>query len=164
MEKLLNTFVDTINNVMGVRSAYLLNNRGEILFPQSEKLGRSTLNAASALELVQAIGVFELAGEEVTEIELTFNDGQIVVYNNVRLNAPTKLGTQETFLVIIADKSFNKSHLRLVLNVSLAPIITDKKYKKLDLPVKIRKNSVLTRERLGDRDFSFLEKVRSQIT
>lgn len=163
MEKILNDFVNTIGNVIGVRTAYLVNNRGEILFPQNEKLGRYNLNPPGALELVQAMGMFELAREEMTEAELSFLDGKIVIYNNIRLNAPTKLGVQETFLVVLADKTFNKAHLRLALNVALAPVVSDKKYKKLDNPVKIRKISVLSREKLADKDLALAEKVRGLI-
>ena len=55
MEDLLGKFVDEISSVMGVRSAYLANNRGELLFPQTERLGRANLTATGALELIQCL-------------------------------------------------------------------------------------------------------------
>jgi hypothetical protein len=164
MEKLLNNFIDEIGSVIGVRTAYLINNRGEILFPQTEKLGRTNLTPAGGLDLVQALGAFELAGEEVNEMELTYLEGKVIIYNTIKLNVPSKLGVQETFLVILGDKNLNKAHLRLALNVSLAHIVSDKKYKKQDLPVRIRKSSVLSREKLNEKDLALVEKIRGYVS
>jgi hypothetical protein len=66
--------------------------------------------------------------------------------------------------VILGDKNLNKAHLRLALNVSLSHIISDKKYKKLDLPVRIRKSSVLSREKLNEKDLALVEKIRSLVS
>lgn len=164
MEKTLEKFIEEINNVMGVRAAYLINNRGEILFPSSEKLGRSFLDTSGAVQLVQAMGIFELPGEEIIEMELNFRNSKIVIYHNVRLNVPTKLGAHESFLVTIGDQNFNKAHLRMTLNVSVANVITHKKYKKLGAPVRILKSSMLTREKLQKQEFNMVTDIRSLIT
>ena len=107
------------------------------------------------------MGVFEMAGEDITEMEISFLDGKLIVYNNIKLNVPTKYGVQETLLVVLGEKNLNKSHLRLSLNVNLVNVYSDKKYKKLDQPVRIRKTSVLTREKLGEKEVSQAEKIRS---
>lgn len=161
MEKLLANFVKEISNVAGVKAVYLVNNRGEILFPVSDRPLRPSLSGMSALELVQAMGIFESAQQEIAELEMDFMEGKILVYNNVKLSIQTRLGVSETFMVVLGDKNFNKAHLRLALNVSLAPVVTDKKYKKMDPPVRIRKSSILTRDRLSERDFALAEKVRT---
>lgn len=161
MEKILGNCLNEVSSVNGVRSAYLINNRGEILMPQTERLGRANLTPTSALELIQAMGVFEMAGEDITEMEISFLDGKLIVYNNIKLNVPTKYGVQETLLVVLGEKNLNKSHLRLSLNVNLVNVYSDKKYKKLDQPVRIRKTSVLTREKLGEKEVSQAEKIRS---
>lgn len=161
MDKMLNTFIDEISSVIGVRAAYLVNNRGEILYPQSEKLGRTNLTPVGSLDLVQCQGAFEIAGEDITEMELSYIEGKIIVYSNIKLNVPSKLGVQETFLVILGDKNLNRAHLRLALNVSLAHIVSDKKYKKQDTSVRIRKSTVLSREKLNEKELGLVEKIRS---
>ncbi len=164
MEKILDTFIDEINNVIGVRSAYLVNNRGELLWPRKEPTTRSTLTASGALDLVQAMGLFEMPGEDIVEMELDFHDGKILVYHTIKINVPSKLGVQETFLLILGDRNFNKAHMRLAMNVSLANVLTSKKYKKLDQPVKIRKASLLSRDRLNEKEIALAEKVRQLLT
>lgn len=164
MEKMLNTFIDEIGAVIGVRAAYLINNRGEILFPQTEKLGRTNLTPAGGLDLVQSLGGFEVAGEEINEMELSYLEGKIIAYHNIKLNVPSKLGVQEAFLVILGDKNLNKAHLRLALNVSLAHIVSDKKYKKQEMPVRIRKSTMLSREKLNEKDLVLVEKIRSLVS
>jgi len=164
MEKILSEFIEDLNNIVGVRAAYLVNNRGEILYPTTENLGRSFLNASASLSLVQAMGVFDLPGEEILEMEVDFNSAKIMVYHNIRINAPTKLGVHETFLVVVGSSQFNKAHLRMALNVSVTNVITHKKYKKMDSPVKIRKTSVMTREHLSEQEAALLAEVRSLVT
>jgi hypothetical protein len=164
MEKILSNFIDELNNILGVRAAYLVNNRGEILFPTTENLGRSLLNASASLALVQAMGVFELPGEDIQEMEVDFQNAKIMIYHNIRMNVPTKLGAHETFLVVVGTSQFNKAHLRMALNVSVSNVITHKKYKKLDAPVRIRKTSVMTREHLSEQESTLLAEVRSLVT
>lgn len=164
MEKLAAAFVNEISNVTGVRAAYQVNYRGEILCSSADKLGRSLLTPASAMELVHAMGIFELAGEEINEMEIDFLEGKVLVYQNLKLNFPTRLGVHETMLVVVGEKNFNKAHLRLALNVLVSSLVADKKYKRLEAPVKIKKTSVLTRDKLADRDFAAVEKVRSLLT
>lgn len=160
MEDLLGKFVDEVSTVMGVRSAYLVNNRGELLFPQTERLGRANLTASGALELVQCLGVLEMPGDEITEAEVSFVEGKLIVYNNVRLLVPTKLGVQETILVLLGDKNLNKAHLRLTMNVALSKVVSDKRYKKLAPPVRIRKTTVLSREKLNEKEYAQAERIR----
>jgi len=95
---------------------------------------------------------------------MNFLNGKIFVYHTVKINIPTKLGVHESFLVILADKNFNKAHLNLALNVSLANVIGNKKYKKLDLPVRLRKKSTLTQDNIGSKDFAHVEKIKSLLT
>jgi hypothetical protein len=163
MEDLLGKFVDEIGTVMGVRTAYLVNNRGELLFPQTERLGRANLTATGALELIQCLGVFELPGDEIAEAEMSFVEGKLIVYNNIRLLVPSKLGVQETIMVLLGDKNLNKAHLRLTLNVALSKVVSDKRYKKLAQPVRIRKTTVLSREKLNEKEFAQAEKIRQLV-
>lgn len=160
MEKLLDSFLSEVAGIAGVRMAYLINNRGEILFPTAERSGRAVLNAAGALEVVQALGAFELAGEDVTEMELDFSEGKVMVYSAVKMNAPGRLGVYEAFLVLVGDRTFNKAHLRLTLNVALANLFGEKKYKKLGAPVRITRGSVLTRDKLSEPDQALVERIR----
>lgn len=164
MEKLITDFITDISNVMGVKAAYLINYRGEVLFPTQEKLGRSFFNSAAGLEMVQAMGILEMAGEDINEMEILFLEGKILAYNKLKLNFPGKYGVQETILVVVGEKNFNKAHLRLALNVSLSNILMDKKYKKLDMPVKIKKTSMLTRDKMNEKEFALSEKARSLLT
>ena len=164
MEKLISSFMNEISNVMGVKAAYLVNHRGELLYPTAEKQARSFFNSAASLELVQAMGIFEMAGEDLNEMEMVFLEGKLLIYGKLKLNFPTRFGVQETVLVIVGEKTFNKAHLRLALNVSLANVLTDKKYKKLDQPVKIKKASTLTRDKMAEADFLLAEKARTLLT
>ena len=92
MEKMLNTFIDEIGAVIGVRAAYLINNRGEILFPQTEKLGRTNLTPAGGLDLVQSLGGFEVAGEETT---MTATEFKLLHFLMSRAN---RVQTRDTLL------------------------------------------------------------------
>lgn len=42
-------------------------------------------------------------------MEISFLDGKLIVYNNIKLNVPTKFGAQETLLVVLGEKNLNKS-------------------------------------------------------
>jgi hypothetical protein len=95
---------------------------------------------------------------------LSYLEGKVIVYHNIKLNAPSKLGVQEAFLVILGDKNLNKAHLRLALNVAMAHVISDKKYKKQEMPVRIRKSSMLSREKLNEKDLALVEKIRSLVS
>ena len=164
MEKILDNFIKEINELIGVRAAYLVNNRGEILIPFSEPMGRSSINAEAALSLIQAMGIFEIPGEDIQEMELEFMNGKIVVYHNVKMSVPTKLGAHEAFLVILGDERFSKAHLRLALNVTVSNVVTHKKYKKIGNAVNIRKTSVITREKLSEEETGLVAAVRKAIT
>ncbi len=159
MDKMYENLIKEVNEVFGVFSSYLISGRGEILYPRSIS-DYSYLSKESFQYIVKALGVFEIIGENVLRLEADFNDGKLYIINDLGLKAPSPLGVEKVFLVVVGGDKLSKSHLKMALNVSIANLVSNKKYKKLGEPIVISFSSNLSSDKLDSEEMGYVKRIR----
>ncbi len=159
MDKLYENLIKEVNEVIGVVSSYLISSRGEIIYPKSVS-DFSYLTKESFVYIVKALGIFDLIGENVLELEADFHDGKLYIINNLGLKVPTSLGVEKVFLVVVGGVNLSKSHLKMALNVSIANLVSNKKYKKMGDPIPISFSSNLSPGKLSGDEVEYVKRIR----
>ncbi len=159
MDKMYENLVKEVNEVFGVISSYLISGRGEILYPKSVS-DFSNLTKESFQYIVKALGIFELVGENILRLDADFNDGKLYIINDLGLKAPSPLGVEKVFLVVVGSDKLSKSHLKMALNVSIANLVSNKKYKKLEDPITISFSSNLSPDKLSNDEIEYVKRIR----
>jgi hypothetical protein len=162
MEKQLETLINDVQQVVGVKATFLLNNRGEIVYPENMPASIAALLTQPRVDLVQALGIFDLTGNPVKEVRLEYAEGAILVYDNIGAQVKTRFGWEEAFLVIVCDKNANLPHLRLVVNVAITSLQNGNKGPKARTIVPIDKRQSLDKMRLDPALSKLLETVQGK--
>ncbi|MBI1745124.1 MAG: hypothetical protein HYR55_00875 [Acidobacteria bacterium] len=154
--------ITEIKAVEGVKGVFLLNPQGEVCYPFDQADHALTpLIAEAALDVVQALAVFELTGNPIQEVKLNYSDGVLLIYDCLGLMIKTPKGLEEACLVIPCSKAINRPHLRMIMKVALTRVQKNQKNGRNRTPVSQSKAATLTRVKVEPTLHKLLDTVRS---
>ncbi len=160
MGKAHETFLQSFLRIPGVKTAALVNFRGEFLL----SAGVFTPNAQTSTQIgtimVQLFAAAEMGHGRLEEITLLHTEGRLTAFLNVDLLIDTSYGAQEAFLVIISGANVNLPTLRMAVKVELSKLKLDKSVRDLRINVRVYPQNLLTRERMDETSWQFIEAIR----
>lgn len=157
MSKAHEVFLQDLMRMPGIKSALLVNNRGEVLL----SAGQFTLNSQATVQLgvllAQLSAVAELQYNKVEEISMVFVDGRITTFTNLDLMIETTYGTQEVFLILVSAPTANLPTMRMTVKVAADKLKKDRAVAGLRVSVSVLRRNLLTRDRLDATSWELLE-------
>ncbi len=125
----------------GVKSAMLVNNRGEALL----STGQFTLNSQSTVQIgvlcTQIAAIAETPFGQNDEVSMVFSEGRI----------------QEVFPIVISAPNANLPTMRMTVKVAADKLKKDKSVAGLKISVGVLRRNLLTRDRLDATGWELLE-------
>jgi hypothetical protein len=150
MSKAHEVFLQDVLRISGVKSAALVNYRGEFLL----SAGMFTPNTQSASQLgtylVQMVATTEAVRGPSEEITVLYSEGRLSAFFNLDLLIDTPYGAQEVFVAIISNANVNLPTLRMTMKVAWSKLKSDKAVRDLRLNNRTYPQNMLTRERMDD--------------
>jgi hypothetical protein len=150
-------FLQDILRISGVKTAALVNFRGEFLL----SAGVYTPNAQELSQLgtllVQLFAAVEVVRGRSEEVSLLYSEGRLSIFVSLDLLIDTPYGAQETFLLVISNPNVNLPTMRMTVKVALSRLKLDKTVRDLKINVRVYPQNMLTRERLDDAGWQMIE-------
>jgi predicted regulator of Ras-like GTPase activity (Roadblock/LC7/MglB family) len=157
MSKAHEVFLQDLMRTPGIKSAMLVNNRGEVLL----STGQFTLNSQATVQigvlLTQLSAVAEMGYNKIEEISMVFGEGRITAFTSLDLMIETSYGTQEVFLIIISVPTANLPTMRMTVKVAADKLKKDKAVSGLKVSVSVLRRTLLTRDRMDATSWELLE-------
>jgi predicted regulator of Ras-like GTPase activity (Roadblock/LC7/MglB family) len=157
MSKAHEVFLQDLMRTPGIKSAMLVNNRGEVLL----STGQFTLNSQATVQigvlLTQLSAVAEMGYNKVEEISMVFSEGRITAFTSLDLMIETSYGTQEVFLILISVPTANLPTMRMTVKVAADKLKKDKAVAGLKVSVSVQRRTLLTRDRMDAASWELLE-------
>jgi predicted regulator of Ras-like GTPase activity (Roadblock/LC7/MglB family) len=157
MSKAHEVFLQDLMRTPGIKSAMLVNNRGEVLL----STGQFTLNSQATVQigvlLTQLSAVAEMGYNKVEEISMVFSEGRITAFTSLDLMIETSYGTQEVFLILISVPTANLPTMRMTVKVNADKLKKDKAVAGLKVSVSVQRRTLLTRDRMDAASWELLE-------
>ncbi len=157
MSKAHEVFLQDLMRTPGIKSAMLVNNRGEVLL----STGQFTLNSQATVQigvlLTQLSAVAEMGYNRIEEISMVFSEGRITAFTSLDLMIETSYGTQEVFLILISVPTANLPTMRMTVKVAADKLKKDKAVAGLKVSVSVQRRTLLTRDRMDAASWELLE-------
>jgi predicted regulator of Ras-like GTPase activity (Roadblock/LC7/MglB family) len=157
MSKAHEIFLQDLMRTAGVKSAMLVNNRGEALL----STGQFTLNSQSTVQIgvlcTQIAAIAETPFGQNDEVSMVFSEGRITAFTNLDLMIETSYGTQEVFPIVISAPNANLPTMRMTVKVAADKLKKDKAVAGLKISVGVLRRNLLTRDRLDATGWELLE-------
>lgn len=118
MSKAHEVFLQDLMRMPGIKSALLVNNRGEVLLSAGQFALNSQATVQMGVLLAQLSAVAEIEYNKVEEISMVFADGRITTFTNLDLMIETTYGTQEVFLILVSVPAANLPTMRMTVKVA----------------------------------------------
>ena len=112
-------WLDEIINIDGVEGAFIISNRGNLIEATMLPFTDQQMYSVS-IRILRMIGSFHLNEKNVTELELYWDNYYIICKNS-----------PDFTLITLCKSSKVLSLLRITLNITIANLLEDKKFKKL---------------------------------
>lgn len=142
--------LEELKKIPGVSSAYIVNNKAEIIdgvLDASLSQDRAA-KLAERIVKIYAIGIYGKVKRKSTEIELLFDKGRVF-----------SVDCDQFVLIIVCTNSSAISMVRLTSNVIIKSIMSDKKLSKELTQNVIDKKVLLRKDRLNDVEVALLEQI-----
>lgn len=142
--------LEDIFKIPNVKSAYIVNNRADILAEKLESSFSKDVANQLAMNIVKifAIGHYGKKKRDSHEIELLYHNGRILA-----------IDCKHFILIVICDNNAPISMLRMTLGVQIKSIQDDKKFMKQFESEVIDKKILLRRDKLNDEEINLMEKI-----
>ncbi|MCS7080422.1 MAG: hypothetical protein NZ585_10300 [Chloracidobacterium sp.] len=157
MSKAHEVFLQDLMRLPGVKSALLVNNRGEVLLSAGQFALNSQATVQMGVLLAQLSAVAELQYDKVEEISIVFADGRVTTFTNLDLMIETTYGTQEVFLILVSAPTANLPTMRMAVKVAADKLKKDRAVAGLRVSVSVLRRNLLTRDRLDATSWELLE-------
>lgn len=157
MSKAHEVFLQEMMRIPGVKSAMLVNNRGEVLL----STGQFTLNSQATIQMgtiiTQSVSVAEGVYGKTDEISILYGEGQITTITNLDLLIESSYGVQEVFVIIVSAPNANLPTIRLTVKVAASKLKLDKAIRDLKVSVRVDRRNLLSRDRLDATSWELFE-------
>ena len=157
MSKAHEVFLQELMRMPGIKSALLVNNRGEVLLSAGQIALNSQATVQMGVLLAQLSAVAEIEYNKVEEISMVFADGRITTFTNLDLMIETTYGTQEVFLILVSAPAANLPTMRMTVKVAADKLKKDRAVAGLRVSVSVLRRNLLTRDRLDATSWELLE-------
>lgn len=142
---------ESLNNIAkidGVEGVMVCSNTGKIIDKISKVLDDEKLESI-ALHLIRVISASGLKGQNVTDMEIYWENFHIIVKNS-----------SQFVLVSFCTSSGAQSLLRITQNVVMAHLLEDKKFMKLVKKHTSEKTVVLRKDKLDESEINLISKLQ----
>jgi predicted regulator of Ras-like GTPase activity (Roadblock/LC7/MglB family) len=157
MSKAHEVFLQEMMRIPGVKSAMLVNNRGEVLL----STGQFTLNSQATIQMgtiiTQSVSVAEGVYGKSDEISILYGEGRITTITNLDLLIESSYGVQEVFVIIVSAPNANLPTIRLTVKVAASKLKLDKAIRDLKVSVRVDRRNLLSRDRLDATSWELFE-------
>ena len=157
MSKAHEVFLQEMMRIPGVKSAMLVNNRGEVLL----STGQFTLNSQATIQMgtiiTQSVSVAEGVYGKTDEISILYGEGRITTITNLDLLTESSYGVQEVFVIIVSAPNANLPTIRLTVKVAASKLKLDKAIRDLKVSVRVDRRNLLSRDRLDATSWELFE-------
>ncbi|HNJ38904.1 MAG TPA: roadblock/LC7 domain-containing protein, partial [Acidobacteriota bacterium] len=157
MSKAHEVFLQEMMRIPGVKSAMLVNNRGEVLL----STGQFTLNSQATIQMgtiiTQSVSVAEGVYGKTDEISILYGEGRITTITNLDLLIESSYGVQEVFVIIVSAPNANLPTIRLTVKVAASKLKLDKAIRDLKVSVRVDRRNLLSRDRLDATSWELFE-------
>ncbi|MFQ3580486.1 MAG: hypothetical protein SNJ67_02530 [Chloracidobacterium sp.] len=148
---------DLMRTPAGIKSALLVNNRGEVLLSAGQFALNSQATVQMGVLLAQLSAVAELEYNKVEEISMVFGEGRVTTFTNLDLMIETTYGIQEVFLILVSAPTGNLPTMRMSVKVAADKLKKDRAVAGLRVSVSVLRRNLLTRDRLDATSWELLE-------
>ncbi|MBL8150569.1 MAG: hypothetical protein JNN15_11640 [Blastocatellia bacterium] len=152
-------FLQDILKIPGVKTAALVNFRGEFLLSAGVFTPNAQLSAQLGTFLVQMSAAVELVRGRMEELSLLHSEGRITSFVNLDLLIDTPYGAQEVFLAILSSATVNIPTLRMTVKVALSKLKLDRVVRDLKINVRVYPQNLLTRDKMDETAWSLIEAI-----
>lgn len=157
MSKAHEVFLQELMRIPGVKSAMLVNNRGEVLL----STGQFTLNSQATVQLgtlvTQMVAVAESMYGKSDEVSSLYGEGRITAITNLDLMIESSYGVQEVFVILVSAPNANLPTMRMTVKVNASKLKFDKAVRDLKVSVRVERRNLLSRDRLDSTSWELFE-------
>ncbi|MEW6733573.1 MAG: hypothetical protein AB1489_19750 [Acidobacteriota bacterium] len=157
MGKAHETFLQDILRIPGVKTAALVNFRGEFLLSAGIFTPNAQVSTQLGTFLVQLCAAAEVVRGRLDELTMLYTEGRVSAFIDLDLLIDTPYGAQEVFLAIISSANVNLPTLRMTVKVALSKLKLDKAVRELKINVRVYPQNMLARERMDDTSWQLIE-------
>lgn len=157
MGKAHESFLQDILRIPGVKTAALINYRGEFLLSAGVFTPNAQVSTQLGTFLVQLFAASEAVRGKSDELTMLYSEGRISSFINLDLLIDTPYGAQEVFLAILSNANVNLPTLRMTVKVALSKLKLDKSVRDLRINVRVYPQNLFTRDRMDDTSWQLVE-------
>jgi hypothetical protein len=152
-------FLQDMLRIQGVKTAALVNFRGEFLLSAGVFTPNTQISNQLGTCVVQIIATTEHVRGRSEEITMLYSEGRLSSFINLDLLIDTPYGAQEVFLLILSSANVNLPTLRMTVKVALSKLKLDKSVRDLKINVRVYPQNLLTRDRMDETSWQFVEAI-----
>jgi hypothetical protein len=157
MGKAHEAFLQDILRIAGVKTAALVNYRGELLLSAGVFTPNAQVSGQLGTFLVQLFAAAEVVRGRGEELTMLYSEGRISIFTGLDLLIDSPYGAQETFLAVISNAAVSLPTLRMTVKVALSRLKLDKSVRDLRINVRVYPQNMLTREKMDDTSWQLIE-------
>lgn len=157
MGKAHEAFLADILRIPGVKTAALVNFRGEFLLSAGVFTPNAQVSTQLGTYVVQLFAAAEVVRGSSEELTMLYTEGRISAFVNLDLLIDTPYGAQEAFLIVVSNANVNLPTLRMTVKVALSKLKIDKSVRDLRINVRVYPQNMLTRDRMDDASWQMIE-------
>lgn len=157
MGKAHEAFLQDILRIPGVKTAALVNYRGEFLLSAGVFTPNAQVSTQLGTFMVQLFAAAEVVRGRAEELTVLYSEGRLSAFLNLDLLIDTPFGAQEVFLAIISSANVNLPTLRMTVKVALSKLKLDKSVRDLKINMRVYPQNMLSRERMDDTSWQLIE-------
>ncbi len=157
MGKAHEAFLQDVLKIPGVKTAALVNYRGEFLLSAGVFTPNAQASAQLGTYLVQMFAAAETVRGRSDELTMLYSEGRLSVFINLDLLIDTPYGPQEVFLAIVSSANVNLPTLRMTVKVAMSKLKLDKSVRDLRINMRVYPQNLLTRDKMDETSWTFIE-------
>jgi hypothetical protein len=150
-------FLQDILRITGVKTAALVNFRGEFLLSAGTFTPNAQVSGQLGTLVTQLFAAAEVVRGRLEELSMLYTEGRISVFTGLDLLIDTPYGAQETYLLILSSANVNLPTLRMTVKVALSRLKLDKSVRDQRINVRVYPQNMLTRDRMDETSWQLIE-------
>ena len=149
MSRAHDAFLQAVNNVPGVSSTYLVNNRGEVLMSLGQQRPADNTQQLS-IKLMQMLAAVEMVEGACEEMSAQYEQGLVTLYAKLGILLETKYGVEEVVPAIVTSLKVNQSMLRMTVKVAATKLKGEPTVRGLAVSAHVDRRNLLQKNYLDD--------------
>ena len=159
MGKAHEAFLQDILRIPGVKTAALVNYRGEFLLSAGVFTPNAQVSNQLGTYVLQLFAIAETVRGRSEELTILYSEGRLSLFVNLDLLIDTPYGVQEVFLTVLSSATINLPTLRMTVKVALSKLKMDKSVRDLRMSVRVFPQNALVRDKMDDISWQFIEAI-----